>query len=280
MPTVVQVTVWGARELPVMNQRSKSADAYVEVEVGSGKQRTRVVRRSLDPEWNESFRFEEMDDSILQDEPARFVVMDKDTYSADDEIGSVTIDLNALLARAARHPTAQITGWFPVLDSLRGLCGRLLVSVEMRTWEDANKFDESSARVRFFACSSLQPSSSLVVRRVVGLVDELLVEEDPDYSFGDNFRTARAANAKRLAQLHRLAANLRRQIGLHDKPVVILDCAGYWQPLKALLDQVVSQGFAPHSSHELYHFADSVLELFDILEAAPEPTISAPTERF
>ena len=71
-----------------------------------------------------------------------------------------------------------------------------------------------------------------------------------------------------------------RQIGLHDKPVVILDCAGYWQPLKALLDQVVSQGFAPHSSHELYHFADSVLELFDILEAAPEPTISAPTERF
>jgi uncharacterized protein (TIGR00730 family) len=71
-----------------------------------------------------------------------------------------------------------------------------------------------------------------------------------------------------------------RQIGLHDKPVVILDCAGYWQPLKALLDQVVSQGFAPHSSHELYNFTDSVPQLFDILEAAPEPTISAPTERF
>lgn len=71
-----------------------------------------------------------------------------------------------------------------------------------------------------------------------------------------------------------------RQIGLHDKPVVILDCAGYWAPLKALLDQVVDQGFASSSSHALYNFADSVPQLFDILEAAPEPSLSAPTERF
>ena len=71
-----------------------------------------------------------------------------------------------------------------------------------------------------------------------------------------------------------------RQIGLHDKPVVILDCADYWAPLKALLDQVVSRGFAPPSSHALYHFSDSVAQLFDILEASPEPSLSAPTERF
>ncbi len=71
-----------------------------------------------------------------------------------------------------------------------------------------------------------------------------------------------------------------RQIGLHDKPVVILDCAGYWSALKALLDQVVEQGFASPSSHNLYQFADSVAQLFDILEAAPEPSLSAPTERF
>ena len=71
-----------------------------------------------------------------------------------------------------------------------------------------------------------------------------------------------------------------RQIGLHDKPVVIVDCEGYWMPLKVLLDQVVDQGFAPNSSHELYHFADSVAQTFNILEAAPEPSLSAPTERF
>jgi hypothetical protein len=35
-----------------------------------------------------------------------------------------------------------------------------------------------------------------------------------------------------------------RQIGLHGKPILLLDVAGYWQPLVALLRHVVEQGFA------------------------------------
>ena len=71
-----------------------------------------------------------------------------------------------------------------------------------------------------------------------------------------------------------------RQIGLHDKPVVIVDCAGYWAPLNSLLDQVVAHGFAPPSSGALYHRADNVAHLFEILDAAPEPSPAAPPERF
>ena len=33
-----------------------------------------------------------------------------------------------------------------------------------------------------------------------------------------------------------------RQLGLHDKPVFLVDIDGYWQPLRALLDHVVAQG--------------------------------------
>ena len=32
-----------------------------------------------------------------------------------------------------------------------------------------------------------------------------------------------------------------RQLGLHDKPVFLVDIDGYWQPLRALLDHVVAQ---------------------------------------
>lgn len=35
-----------------------------------------------------------------------------------------------------------------------------------------------------------------------------------------------------------------RQLGLHDKPIVIVNSAGFWDPLKALVDHVVGQGFA------------------------------------
>jgi uncharacterized protein (TIGR00730 family) len=38
-----------------------------------------------------------------------------------------------------------------------------------------------------------------------------------------------------------------RQLGLHAKPVFLLDTAGYWAPLRAMLDHVVAQGFAEAS---------------------------------
>ncbi|MFM7444437.1 MAG: TIGR00730 family Rossman fold protein [Tabrizicola sp.] len=34
------------------------------------------------------------------------------------------------------------------------------------------------------------------------------------------------------------------QIGLHGKPILLLDVAGYWQPLVALIDHVIVEGFA------------------------------------
>jgi uncharacterized protein (TIGR00730 family) len=35
-----------------------------------------------------------------------------------------------------------------------------------------------------------------------------------------------------------------RHLGLHAKPIFVVDVAGYWQPLRALLDHIVAQGFA------------------------------------
>lgn len=37
------------------------------------------------------------------------------------------------------------------------------------------------------------------------------------------------------------------QLGLHAKPILLMNVAGYWDPLLALLDRVVSEGFAEAS---------------------------------
>lgn len=34
------------------------------------------------------------------------------------------------------------------------------------------------------------------------------------------------------------------QIGLHGKPILLLDVQGYWQPLVRLIDHVIAEGFA------------------------------------
>jgi len=35
-----------------------------------------------------------------------------------------------------------------------------------------------------------------------------------------------------------------RQLGQHDKPTVMIDCGGYWQPLRALFEHIVAQEYA------------------------------------
>lgn len=42
------------------------------------------------------------------------------------------------------------------------------------------------------------------------------------------------------------------QIGLHQKPIYLLDVGGYWQPLIALLAHIVDEGFADRSMLGLF----------------------------
>ncbi|MFN3953071.1 MAG: TIGR00730 family Rossman fold protein [Pararhodobacter sp.] len=55
------------------------------------------------------------------------------------------------------------------------------------------------------------------------------------------------------------------QIGLHEKPILLLDSGGFWQPLVALLDHVIAQGFADPSLRELFVVTKDVPALADEL---------------
>jgi uncharacterized protein (TIGR00730 family) len=61
-----------------------------------------------------------------------------------------------------------------------------------------------------------------------------------------------------------------RQLGLHDKPIFLVDVAGYWQPLRALLDHIVEQRFAKSLAPRLVEIVPSVAALMAALgRAAP-----------
>lgn len=46
-----------------------------------------------------------------------------------------------------------------------------------------------------------------------------------------------------------------RQLGLHDKPIVLLDTAEYWQPLLGVIDHVIAEGFAAQSLRQMVQIA-------------------------
>jgi uncharacterized protein (TIGR00730 family) len=56
-----------------------------------------------------------------------------------------------------------------------------------------------------------------------------------------------------------------RQLGLHQKPVFLLDTAGYWAPMRALLDHVVAQGFAEESLLGYFRSVPTVPALMEAL---------------
>jgi len=77
---------------------------------------------------------------------------------------------------------------------------------------DENRFRESSAGVSFFHPSTLE-TGVFTVLQVFGLVEELVVEDDPEFALMDRARSARSSNELRLGLLYRLGSRVRRQLG-------------------------------------------------------------------
>ena len=62
-----------------------------------------------------------------------------------------------------------------------------------------------------------------------------------------------------------------RQLGLHDKPVTILNQGGFWDPLLSLIGHQTAGGYIHNNHHKLFAVVDSVEAVFSTIAAAPEP---------
>jgi hypothetical protein len=63
-----------------------------------------------------------------------------------------------------------------------------------------------------------------------------------------------------------------KQLDLHDKPVIVVDIAGYWAPLLALVEHAIARGFAAARSRDFFRVATRIEDVLPMLAAMPEPT--------
>ncbi|XP_076848798.1 C2 domain-containing protein 5 isoform X3 [Brachyhypopomus gauderio] len=209
MPGKLKAKIVAGRHLPVMDRASDLTDAFVEVKFGNTTFKTDVCPKSLNPQWNsEWFKFE-VDDEDLQDEPLQITVLDHDTYSANDAIGKVYIDIDPLLCSEA---ATVISGWFPIYDTIHGIRGEINVLVKVDLFNDLNRFRQSSCGVKFFCTMSIPRCFRAMV--IHGFVEELVVNEDPEYQWIDRIRTPRASNEARQRLISLMSGELQRKIGL------------------------------------------------------------------
>ena len=65
-----------------------------------------------------------------------------------------------------------------------------------------------------------------------------------------------------------------RTLGLHDKPIVIIDQDGYWQPLHALLTSVVEGDFADRRYLDHVAFVTRIEDVLPAIEAMPRTLVA------
>ncbi|KAE8659356.1 Integrase-like protein [Hibiscus syriacus] len=85
-----------------------SSDPYVVVSMGHQKLKTRVIKKDVNPEWNDDLTLS-VADPIL---PVKLAVYDRDTFSLDDKMGDAEFEiepfLNAVKMRLQGLPNGTI----------------------------------------------------------------------------------------------------------------------------------------------------------------------------
>ncbi|HTV44389.1 MAG TPA: TIGR00730 family Rossman fold protein [Stellaceae bacterium] len=60
-----------------------------------------------------------------------------------------------------------------------------------------------------------------------------------------------------------------RQLGLHDKPIFLVDVDGYWATLISLIDEIIKRGFARPQLRGLFRVVPSIADLLRALAETP-----------
>jgi len=60
-----------------------------------------------------------------------------------------------------------------------------------------------------------------------------------------------------------------KQLELHDKPVVIVDIAGYWAPFTALVEHAIDSGFTTAAARHYFRVVSRVEDVLPVIAALP-----------
>lgn len=70
-----------------------------------------------------------------------------------------------------------------------------------------------------------------------------------------------------------------KQLKLHDKPVIIANINGFWDPLLSLIDHQIAEGFVKPEYRHIFQVANTVDDIFNLLKIVPKERFEPETEK-
>ncbi|XP_071658230.1 multiple C2 and transmembrane domain-containing protein 1 isoform X3 [Patagioenas fasciata] len=138
---IVSVTLIEGRELKAMDANGLS-DPYVKFRLGHQKYKSKIVPKTLNPQWREQFDFH------LYEERGGIIditVWDKDVGKRDDFIGRCQVDLSTLSKEQTHKlelPLEEGEGWLVLLVTLTASAAVTISDLSVSSLEDQKEREE------------------------------------------------------------------------------------------------------------------------------------------
>jgi uncharacterized protein (TIGR00730 family) len=122
--------------------------------------------------------------------------------------------------------------------------------------------------------------------KVIGVIPQFLFDREAGHPALSELLVVKSMHERKLAMFERSDAFVIlpggigtleeffevlswRTLGLHDKPIVIIDLGGFWQPLHALMVRMVEGGFVDGRHLDHLAFVSRVEDVLPAIEAMP-----------
>jgi len=130
--------------------------------------------------------------------------------------------------------------------------------------------------------------------KVVGIIPHVLVESEFAFTdadeliYTDDMRSRKAQMDQRADAFVILPGGfgtmeemfeilVGRVLGYHNKPIVILNVQGFYDPLIELMDHMYEHRFARPGTRDLYQVVGEVAQVYDAIEAQRVATMPEPS---
>ncbi|KAK3022631.1 hypothetical protein RJ639_046610 [Escallonia herrerae] len=128
----------------------RSSDPYVVVKMGKQKLKTRVIKKDVNPEWNEDLTLSVSDPNL----PIKLTVYDHDTFSMDDKMGDAEFEVKTFLeAKKMKLDGLPIGTVITRVQPCRTNC---LAEESCVTWRDNRVVQDVCLRLRNVECGEVE----------------------------------------------------------------------------------------------------------------------------
>ncbi|KAK7291346.1 hypothetical protein RIF29_06412 [Crotalaria pallida] len=145
---LVRVRVKRGVNLAVRDVRS--SDPYVVLKMGKQKLKTRVIKKDVNPEWNEDITFSVVDQNL----PISLTVYDHDTFSKDDKMGDAEFEILPFIEALRMNVTGLPSG--TVISRIQPSKQNCLADESCITYTNGKVIQDIILRLRNVECGEVE----------------------------------------------------------------------------------------------------------------------------